>query len=195
MKQIPRGAAVPRSRSVPGTRQGAALPFLPDTVQLCRGLALGGVAAVTRRPWKPRPLPGAGTGGAESPGPNSWGEMRPSSGPEQTWGWGGLLGPGPPNTAAFGLRQNPRSRGSTSLTPASRSARIRLLPHGGSRRAEDKPRTSHCWNLLTFAGLLKNAAAAGGSPAAEPGGHPRPAVTQTAAVQLWPRPMLARSRL
>lgn len=37
MKQIPRVAAVPRSRSVPGTRQGAALPFLPDTVQLCRG--------------------------------------------------------------------------------------------------------------------------------------------------------------
>lgn len=54
------------------------------TLSSCAGdLALGGVAAVTRRSRKPRPLLGAGTSGTEGPGPNGWGEMRPLSGPEQ----------------------------------------------------------------------------------------------------------------
>lgn len=91
--ETPRVAASPCSCSFPRTGQGAALPSLPDTVQLCRGTW----------PWKVWPLShrgpgscahcwGAGTSGTESPGPNSWGEMHPVSGPEQMWGLGRAAG-------------------------------------------------------------------------------------------------------
>lgn len=146
------------------------------TLSSCAGdLALGGVAAVTRRSWS-LCLPDAERGlcwvlapvAPKAQDETTGARCSPCQSRSRCGGWGGcwdqspqILWPsGSAGAGAVGVGAavpaEPPEPWQLVAHVCDRSARVRLLPHRGSRRAQDKPGRSHRWDLVTFAGAFEN---------------------------------------